>query len=267
MSRTDTWMPLYIADYLADTMRLSTVQHGAYLLLLMEYWRQGPLPNDQDGLAAIVRQNRKAWDRDIWPGIKRFFELQDDGLLHQKRIDAERTKAMEISNKRRAAVLQRKDRSGSSEPTNGDQEPNNEPTNVGSNEHTRTRDARDATQSQSQSQLPEGRELPAVVPREAPPVIPIWMPADAWNGYLEMRRKAKKPPTNRAISILIGKLDEWHNRGIDVAAILDQSTVSGWTNLFEPKTSTGRSRKPDASLSSDWDLIDQRLGIQPVGRA
>lgn len=84
----DSFMPLWIADYLADTTHLSTLQHGAYLLLLMAYWRnQGPLPNDDDRLRAITRLSAQAW-RKIRPMMLEFF-AEDDLWWHQKRADAE----------------------------------------------------------------------------------------------------------------------------------------------------------------------------------
>ncbi|MCW4590421.1 DUF1376 domain-containing protein [Gluconacetobacter entanii] len=104
MSKSDIWMPIYIGDYLSDTMRLTTLQHGAYFLLMLEYWKQGPLPNDMAELAAIAKQDKRAWEKEVWPTLRRFFSVQDDGLLHQKRMDKERASAADRKTKRTAAA-------------------------------------------------------------------------------------------------------------------------------------------------------------------
>jgi len=102
MSSNTKWLPLYVADYLGDTMHLTTLQHGAYMLLLMHYWRSGPLPSDQLQLAAIARLGLKAWQQ-IWPILQPFFTTNGDGSLHQKRMDWELRRWSEISDKRSAA--------------------------------------------------------------------------------------------------------------------------------------------------------------------
>ncbi|CAB4202795.1 Protein of unknown function DUF1376 [uncultured Caudovirales phage] len=93
MARTDSkWMPLYIADYLADTSHLNRSQHGSYLLLLMAYWRRGgPLPDDDAVLAQIAKCTPKQWENDK-PIIADFFK-SNSGLWSQDKADRELSKA------------------------------------------------------------------------------------------------------------------------------------------------------------------------------
>lgn len=100
MSRR-AWMPLYVGDYLGDTGHLTTMQHGAYLLLMMHYWRQGSLPEEDRQLAAITKLSLRAW-HDCRATIQAFFY---DGWKH-KRIDVELSK-MERATGRRAAAGQK----------------------------------------------------------------------------------------------------------------------------------------------------------------
>jgi uncharacterized protein YdaU (DUF1376 family) len=93
-------MPLYIGDYLGDTQRLTTEQHGAYLLLLMDYWRNGPPPADDAVLAQIARLSLPAW-RKLKPAIVRFF-TERDGHFRHGRVDKELAKASENQERRSA---------------------------------------------------------------------------------------------------------------------------------------------------------------------
>ena len=85
---SDHYLKLYVGDYLADTGHLSTVEHGAYLLLLMHSWRTGPLPDDDARLAAIARMSRPEWRR-VADVIRAFFTSTDAGLI-QRRLERER---------------------------------------------------------------------------------------------------------------------------------------------------------------------------------
>jgi uncharacterized protein YdaU (DUF1376 family) len=97
------WMPLYIGDYLGDTMELDGAQHGAYLLLLMYYWRNGPLPVEDTKLAQIARTDLRLWRKSVGPVVRGYF-TELNGRLHQKRADKELARAEGISAKRRAAA-------------------------------------------------------------------------------------------------------------------------------------------------------------------
>jgi len=81
--KVDLWMPIYIGDYLSATTRLNTEQHGAYLLLIMDYWKHGSLPNDDRVLAQITRMTADAWSnaRSI---LEAFFEVTEKHWIHSR---------------------------------------------------------------------------------------------------------------------------------------------------------------------------------------
>lgn len=91
-------MQFYPADYVADTRHLTPAQHGAYLLLICEYWVKGSLPQDDRTLARIVGMTSKEW-----AGAKNVVQgFFHDGWQH-KRIDAELAKAKDKHERRQEA--------------------------------------------------------------------------------------------------------------------------------------------------------------------
>ena len=83
-------MPLYIGDYLADTMHLNTQQHGAYLLLLFHLWRRGSLPDDDTALAKITGLSAKEWNS-TRPVLEPYFRV-NEGVWQHNRVERERVR-------------------------------------------------------------------------------------------------------------------------------------------------------------------------------
>jgi uncharacterized protein YdaU (DUF1376 family) len=93
------WMPFHVGDYLGDTGHLSTIQHGAYLLLILHYWRTGGLPEDDAKLARIAKLSVKNWTEFIKPDLEPLFRAN----WRHKRIDEELEKYEIIRAKRAIA--------------------------------------------------------------------------------------------------------------------------------------------------------------------
>ena len=100
------WMPLHIGDYLADTGHLTATEHGAYLLLIMHYWQNGCLPENERLISRIARL-----DADQWTESRDVLAMLFGPNWSHKRIDAELAKADDIIEKRRAAADARHKRS------------------------------------------------------------------------------------------------------------------------------------------------------------
>lgn len=76
------YMQLYIADYLADTMHLSTEEHGAYLLLMFNYWQTGrAIPKSR--LSKIARLSNDRWSS-VESSLKEFFNDNGTEWVHER---------------------------------------------------------------------------------------------------------------------------------------------------------------------------------------
>ena len=97
------WMPVYIGDYLRDTVGLTTQEHGAYLLLLFAMWSSddGTLENDREKLRRITGVSRNQW-KAVFAAIAPRL-LPEGDRITQKRLQAELGKAKAKTLIRRAA--------------------------------------------------------------------------------------------------------------------------------------------------------------------
>src|SRR3978361_1950146 len=90
------WFPFYVGDYVRDTARLTTEAHGAYLLLMLDYWVNGAPPDDDETLATITKLPVTIW-RKRRPMLVKFFKVKD-GVWTHSRIEKEKAKAEEVGN-------------------------------------------------------------------------------------------------------------------------------------------------------------------------
>jgi uncharacterized protein YdaU (DUF1376 family) len=107
-------LPLFTDAYLGDTTHLTTIEHGAYLLLLMVAWRSRGcrLPDDDKMLARYAKCTAGQWRR-IRPVLIDFFDV-GEGFWTQRRLTDEYDHVRQVRQSQSAAghvsALKRKGR-------------------------------------------------------------------------------------------------------------------------------------------------------------
>lgn len=220
MAKADIWMPIYVGDYLAATSRLTTEQHGAYLLMIMDYWKNGPLPDDDRILAQITRLSDDAWS--MSSSILRAFFEQRDGMLVHSRIEREKSEAESNSSRntaraKAAAEARWAKKAQSNAPSMPGAVPGGCPSPSPSPESSSLR---------SEDTPASARKKPA---GQTPVEPPDGLDVPTWERWVEYRKGIGKPLKPASIPAAQKAMAKF---GDQQAAVVEQSVANGWQGLF-----------------------------------
>ena len=98
---------LHVGDYTKDTVGLSLIEHGAYVLLMnWAYANERPLPLEMERLFRICSAIKKEDKKAVEIVVNQFFQKETDGYTH-KRIITEIRKFYKKSDAGKANVGKR----------------------------------------------------------------------------------------------------------------------------------------------------------------
>jgi uncharacterized protein YdaU (DUF1376 family) len=72
-----------------------------------------------------------------------------------------------------------------------------------------------------------------------PHSLPEWVDPSAWKDFLEMRKRNRKPMTQKAEELAIKRLGEIRQRGHDPTAVIEQSVRNSWLDFYDLKPASG----------------------------
>lgn len=98
--------------------------------------------------------------------------------------------------------------------------------------------------------------------------LPTWIPQEAWDGYEAMRKKIKKPMTERARDLVIKKLLILKGDGHNPTAVLEQSERNSWTDVYAIKGDKMPHASQHASINDTDNQLEEKarkLGVSTIG--
>lgn len=236
------YMQLYIADYLADTMLLSAEEHGAYLLLMFNYWQTGkPIPKNR--LAKIARLTNERW-ADVEPSLREFFCDNGDEWVHL-RIEEDLTSVREKLTKKSAAgkasVQARRSRKEADVQTKQEGNLTGVQTDVvvvfehDANTKATNKDTDKDLKTDPPLNPPRGnRGVKKFDPLDI--ALPNWISVSLWREWVEFRQALRKPiRTEQGANGAIRELEKFLQQGFTPEQVIRHSIANEYQGLFAPK--------------------------------
>ena len=236
------YMQLYIADYLADTMHLSAEEHGAYLLLMFNYWQTGkPIPKNR--LAKIARLTNERW-ADVEPSLQEFFCDNGEEWVHL-RIDEDLASVREKLTKKSAAgkasVQARRSRKEADVQTKQERNLTGVQTDVevvfehDVNTKATNKDTDKDLKTDPPLNPPRGnRGVKKFDPLDI--TLPNWISVSLWREWVEFRQALRKPiRTEQGANGAIRELEKFRQQGFSPEQVIRHSIANEYQGLFAPK--------------------------------
>ncbi|HHL5343523.1 TPA: DUF1376 domain-containing protein [Escherichia coli] len=236
------YMQLYIADYLADTMHLSAEEHGAYLLLMFNYWQTGkPIPKNR--LAKIARLTNERW-ADVEPSLQEFFCDNGEEWVHLRIAEdlaSVREKLTKKSAAGKASVQARRSRKEADVQTKQERNLTGVQTDVevvfehDVNTKATNKDTDKDLKTDPPLNPPRGnRGVKKFDPLDI--ALPNWISVSLWREWVEFRQALRKPiRTEQGANGAIRELEKFRQQGFSPEQVIRHSIANEYQGLFEPK--------------------------------
>ena len=236
------YMQLYIADYLADTMHLSAEEHGAYLLLMFNYWQTGkPIPKNR--LAKIARLTNERW-ADVEPSLQEFFCDNGEEWVHlriEEDLASVREKLTKKSAAGKASVQARRSRKEADVQTKQERNLTGVQTDVevvfehDVNTKATNKDTDKDLKTDPPLNPPRGnRGVKKFDPLDI--ALPNWISVSLWREWVEFRQALRKPiRTEQGANGAIRELEKFRQQGFSPEQVIRHSIANEYQGSFAPK--------------------------------
>lgn len=103
-------------------------------------------------------------------------------------------------------------------------------------------------------------ETKAAVRKDSALLFPDWVPMEAWDAFIEMRRKMRNAPlTKRAVKMLFSELCRLRSAGEDPERVLNVATMKGWRGLFPVSERKDNGPISNARKSANQERQDRNI--------
>lgn len=97
--------------------------------------------------------------------------------------------------------------------------------------------------------------------RDEPFVLPDWVPAEPWDGFVAMRIKTGHPMTDHGKRLAVGELARLAKDGHPPGPVLNQSTFRSYRGLFEIKDQSNGNPASPFKQSTTLDAMHRALEL------